>query len=286
MKKLAFLLLPFLLATDAHAQRRGHIFAAFTPGLMFYQGDLSGSSPDPRTTHLSAGFEVGYKPIKMVAFSVGYTFGQLSGNDAYVEEHKSRNLNFTTFIHDFRLLTFIDLNAIRRKIWPRKTVGRSDFEPSFTGPFFIAGIGYMGFNPRSEKDGETYQLQKLGTEGQRIPNGGYGEPYSLWAMNVKFGFGAGYNLTRQIAVHVQFLHNRTFTDFIDDVSGAYPDYNDMINSPDGETAAYFTYGGRDGSQLQEGQMRGNSVTNDSYLSFGISLVYTFGRSEMKRFINL
>ena len=253
---------------------------------MFYQGDLSGDFPDIKTTHLSMGIDFGYKPGKIFAFYLGYTIGKLSGADSLVSGKEKRNLHFYTLVHDFRLQTSIDLKAILRKIWPNKIVGRSDFEPGFTGPNLILGVGMLKFNPKGEKNGQVYQLQKLGTEGQYIPNGNYGEPYKLWSFNIKYGFGMGYNLGRQLNLEAQLIYTKTFTDYLDDVSSEYPDYNQLIASDNGETTAFFTYGGNDGSTKPKGSLRGNPGTQDSFITLGFKLTYTFGRSEFQRIMNL
>lgn len=253
---------------------------------MFYQGDISGDFPDIKTTHPSFGFDFGYKPGKIFSFSIGYTFGKLSGADSLVPGKEERNFHFFTTIHDFQLMSSSDLNAIRRKIWPRKTVDRSDFEPGFTGPDFLLGLGFMKFNPKGEKDGEIYQLQKLGTEGQHISAGDYPEPYKLWVFNIKYGISVGYNFGRQFNLEVQMIYTKTLTDYLDDVSGEYPDYNDLMKSENGETTAYFTYGGRDGSLTEKGRLRGNPDSNDSYSSLVFKLTYIFGRSEFQRLMNL
>jgi hypothetical protein len=272
---------------DLYSQRRGNFNVSVTPGAMFYQGDLSGDiNSNFKTTHFSIGADFGYRLNNFFNFSFGYTYGKLSGADSLVAGKEKRNFHFYTNIHDFHLLSFTDLNALRRKIWPKKTVGRGDWAPSFSGPELIFGVGYFNFNPKAEKDGVEYQLNKLGTEGQRLSSGAYPDAYNLWQFSIKYGLGFGYNLSRQLNLSMTLLYTITFTDYLDDVSGTYPDYQQLMKNPDGETVAYFTYGGRDGSQVKAGSSRGNPDKNDGYVMLGFKLTYTFGRSEFGRIMNL
>ena len=265
--------------------QKGHWMLSLTPGIMYYQGDMTENGlPNCQTTHFSAALDIGYRRGNIFTFTFGYQFGKISGADSLYSSKKSRNLHFYSYVHDIRLLTYIDLIGIWRKIKPPKTLGRQDWGPGFTGPNLIIGIGFMHFQPRGDLDGKSYKLQKLGTEGQYLSGGS--SPYSLWTFNYKYGLGFGYNITRQINIELQAVYIVTFTDYLDDVSTTYPNYNELIKSPNGPTTAYFTYGGRDGSVVREGLERGNSAKNDGIMTFGVKVTYTFGRSEFTRLMNL
>lgn len=253
---------------------------------MYYQGDLSGSSlPDFRTSHFSLGFHVGYQFNEIFKLDFGYTRGKISGNDSYVSGHEVRNLHFESPISDFGLLTYIDLHAIYNTIWPSSLM-EGEYGRQYIGPNLIFGIGYMKFNPKGYYEGEWFRLQELGTEGQYISGGLYPDPYKRWVFNIKYGLSFGYKLSKQLNLEMEFIYHYVFTDYLDDISGTYPDYNELIARENGDLTAYFTYGGRDGSTVRTGQLRGNPESKDSFISFGFKLSYVFSRKEMNLFRNL
>ena len=275
-----------LMAWQFSSAQRGYYSISGTPGLMYYIGDMSGDFPDTKTTHFCFGLDFGYTRGGIFKYTLGYQYGKISGADSLIGNSDFRNLHFFSTVHDIRLLAYIDLRKIWMKIKPRKTVGRADWEPGFTGPNLILGLGFFNFNPQGELDGEKFDLQKLGTEGQHISGGDYPTPYSLWAFNLKYGAGIGYNVSRQVNLELQLLYYKTFTDYLDDVSTEYPNYNELIKSDNGDITSYFTYGGKDGSKVQEGKPRGNSAKNDGIVTLGLKVTYTFGRSEFTRIMNL
>lgn len=266
--------------------QKGYYSISGTPGFMYYNGDMSGDFPDTKTTHFSFGLDFGYTRGGIFKFTLGYQYGKISGADSLIGNSDFRNCHFYSSIHDIRFLTYIDLIKIWRKFKPNKTLNRADWEPGFTGPNIILGLGILRFNPKGEMDGESYELQKLGTEGQYLSGGDYPSPYSLWTFNLKYGFGFGYNVSRQVNLELQLLYFQTFSDYLDDVSTEYPNYNELLKSENGDIATYFSYGGKDGSKIPEGKPRGNSDKNDGIMTFGLKVTYTFGRSEFTRIMNL
>lgn len=277
----------FFITLICQGQKVGHFSVSFKPGIQYYQGDLSESPlPAVKTTHFSAGIDIGYRPWPLIQFTLGYQYGKVSGADSLVPGHEIRNFHFYSNIHDVNVLTYINLNEIYRKIWPNKLMKKFDFKPGFTGIDLVLGFGIFKFNPKGEYMGEEYELQKLGTEGQHVNSGSYPEPYNLWQLNYKYGLSLGYNLSRQFSISLQGIYTVTFTDYIDDVSGTYPAYEKLIQSANGEATTYFTYGGRDGSKVREGNLRGNEATNDGYVNILFRLTYTFSKSEFNRIIKL
>jgi len=254
---------------------------------MYYQGDMSGSPvPDLRTSHFSLGFNVGYQLNQIVKLDLGYMRGKISGADSLVAGHEKRNLHFESPISDFRLLAYIDIYAIYNKIWPSSLLEGEYGGRKFVGPSLIAGIGYTKFNPKGYYEGEWYKLRDLGTEGQNIPGGDYPEPYNNWAFNVKYGLSFGYKLSKKINLEMEFIYHNVFNDYLDDLSGTYPDYNELIATENGDLVAQFTYGGRDGSVVRKGQLRGNPDTKDAFVTFGFKLTYLFSRRDLEYFKNL
>lgn len=254
---------------------------------MYYQGDMSSSlAPDMRTSHFSLGFGVGYRLNQIVKLELGYNRGKISGADSLVSGHEKRNLHFESPISDIRLLTYIDLFGIYDKIWPNTLMEGEYGGRKFLGPGLIFGIGYTKYNPKGFYNGEWYRLRDLGTEGQHIPGGAYPEPYNKWALNIKYGISFGYKLSNKVHLEMEFIYHDVFTDYLDDLSGTYPDYNELIATENGKIAAQFTYGGRDGSVVRKGQLRGNPDTKDAFVTFGFKLTYVISRKDLEFFKNL
>jgi hypothetical protein len=65
----------------------------------------------------------------------------------------------------------------------------------------------------------------LGTEGQFLPNptGNNPAPYKLTQICFPMGVGARFALSRHIDLEIETGFRKTFTDYLDDVSGLYPD---------------------------------------------------------------
>ena len=253
---------------------------------MYYNGDLKENPwPEKGYNHFSIGFDIGYRINSIFNVTLGYAYGQISGADSLVPGHEERNLHFKSIINDFRLYTYIDLNALRKTIWKRKLTEKQDWKGGFTGPDVILGIGMLKFDPQGYYNGDWYNLQPLGTEGQNL-GGEYSEPYKLWQFNVKYGLGAGWTFSQQFHIELQAVYTHVFTDYLDDVSSEYPEYNEIAKGPEGDLTTYFTYGGNDGSVVPKGSARGNVQKKDGYMIIGLKLTYIFSRSEMQRLLNL
>ena len=85
-------------------------------------------------------------------------------------------------------------------------------------PFVFAGLAYFHTNPQNLLNDTWYDLQPLGTEGQGTGNGA---GYSLNQICIPFGVGVKLALTAKFDLQVEWGLRRTYTDYIDDVSGTY-----------------------------------------------------------------
>ena len=68
------------------------------------------------------------------------------------------------------------------------------------------------------------------------------------------------------------------TDYLDDVSTVYPDYDDL-ESLRGEEAVQLSNRTLNEIAGLTGKQRGNSTNNDKYLFLGISVMKYFGRLD-------
>lgn len=168
---------------------------------------------------------------------------------------KNRNLNFKSKINSIDFIGSIQLSKMIYK----------GYTP--LGISLIGGYSIFTFNPRGKINGVYFDLHDLGTEGQGMP--GYQSKYSLIAGALNFGIELTYSIHPRWQLFIQYLQRKTNTDYLDDISGNYVDYN-LLLQLNGMMAAEF------GNKLKapQGSQRGNPVDNDWYQSFCVGLNYT------------
>ncbi len=166
----------------------------------------------------------------------------------------------------------IDMNN-KYFYWPDGTVRDAEYE----------GTGSAGNIIQKDGDYET-NLSEWYTEGG-IKNG-EGEkvsPYSLWHVGIPFGLGVRYGISKKITLSTEFGYYYFFTDFLDDVSDAYPTYDEINrNFPNDpikqELALYIsdpTGKGTTGYPGPATSPRGNPGKNDGFSYVSLELAYKF-----------
>lgn len=265
MKKLIFLL--FLLPMGLNAQ---HLEAGIMVGASNYLGDLSSNSSIVymQETGFSGGVFGRYNFHYLGAIRLGFTYGNVSGEDANSSDRaiRERNLSFSTNILEGSLIAEFNIP------------GYDPYNLSMPfSPYIFGGISYFTFNPETELDGTTYALQALGTEGQGIP--GREEAYALNGIAIPMGIGFKYALTDLWNIGLEFGVRKTFTDYIDDVSTTYVEYSELL-AANGEISAAL--GNRTGEFLgtepisvPTGTMRGDDSDSDWLFFTGITISYNF-----------
>lgn len=139
------------------------------------------------------------------------------------------------------------------------------------GFYANVGGGVFFYQPMNEMNGVWYKLRPLGTEGQLVDPAQ--SPYNIYSAVIPFGFGKKFYLQNGMILGIDLSLRKSFTDYLDDVSGNYYDREAiLINS--GEEAAYFSnpaYGNNAKKVGTPGSKRGNSSINDSYFLLGFKL---------------
>ncbi len=261
----------------------GRYLISGTPGISYYVGDLKDNRwPAGGYIHPSFGLSIGYRKNRLLSVYLGYTFSRVSGADSLSETKDKRNYHFRSNVSDFSLMGSLDVRELVSKIWKSSYVKKQDWSPGFTGPSIYVGGGVLHMNPKGYKGGTWHKLRLLGTEGQLIE--GYEPQYSTWQLNVKMGLSVGYQLSRQFQMELIGLYTLLFTDYLDDVGGAYPDYDELLETQRGELASYFTYGGRDGEKIKQGTLRANPDNKDGMVVIGIKCTYLFSFDEVRRML--
>ncbi len=159
---------------------------------------------------VGTGFKLAFSPT--LAIRANVTYARVSGNDKFTQnpERNQRNLSFFSPIVNSSVML--------------------ELSPGESKRFYVfAGAGFFYFEPKTQLGGNTYRLRDYGTEGQYFLPGK--EPYRPTA--VIFPFGFGYKIkdggTGGASLSVEFVMNKSTTDYIDDVSTSYVDKTQLAN---------------------------------------------------------
>lgn len=234
-------------------------------GVSFYMGDLNPETPFKQPMPAGGVF---YRYNFNDRFSARgmASVGYLKGDDAKsdVQSQLDRNLNFQSWLFEFAITG--EFNFFK--------YAPGDMKHPIT-PYLFGGIAVFKFNPTTvAADGNRYELQPLGTEGQGTTFYPDRKKYSLTTASIPFGLGVKANLSKTFSVGLEWGMRYAFTDYIDDVSGTYA-APDVIQAERGDIAYELANRSNLTDEVLEGRQRGNSKTNDWYsfamvtLSFNI-----------------
>ena len=164
--------------------------------------------------------------------------------------------------------------------------GEFNFLPFVTGskklavttPYVFGGVAVYHFDPMGFYQYRWYKLQPIGTEGQGSTFSNE-KTYSLTQFSIPFGAGLKVNTAKKVNINFEWGIRKTFTDYLDDVSGKYVDAG-LLASEKGAVAAELA----DKSFTQEGgsntgRQRGNSFTKDWYAFAGVIITFRMNDKE-------
>ncbi len=237
-------------------------------GVSNYTGDLA---PETARTSLSqthaafGGFvRHGFGNYFTARLSVFY--GTISGDDAKseIEGRRQRNLSFRSRMLEAGLTGEFNILGYRAY----------NYERVFS-PYIFAGINAFRYNPEAFYDNQWNKLQPLGTEGQGMPD--RPDPYKLIDIAIPFGLGVKYAINDYWNIGIEVGFRKTFTDYLDDVSTTYVEYNELL-AANGELAAALgnrsgEYLGTEPLSVPTGRPRGNADNDDWYFISGVTLSY-------------
>ncbi len=250
----------------------------FYTGATYYQGDLS---PLPNALsfskgHLAVGTSVGLSAGPYVSFQTRLLYGKISGDDAQASSiwRKRRNLSFESDLVEWGVTTELSFNSVFKRL--------NKFGINL---YLVGGVNLFHFNPKATWQGKEYRLQPLGTEGQNYLPGK--SRYSLTDVSITHGIGVKFDVASNIVMGVEVAPRRTFTDYIDDVSGTYVSYNELLENQ-GEIAANLAnrtgeYLGSNPVNVSTGTIRGDSSDNDWYLFTGLFVGYKIGTPTLPKY---
>ncbi|MBL7982939.1 MAG: hypothetical protein JNL52_14150 [Flavobacteriales bacterium] len=214
-----------------------------------------------------------YYLAQKVALRGRLTYGVLAGNDNLTEEpfRQNRNLNFKSDVFEGSLV--IELHFYREELGHVYDLrGVKGTKSSRVGLYAFAGVGGFYFDPRTQFNNSWVRLKPLSTEGQGLPGGA--EEYNNYGLCIPMGFGIRKAFSKSISAGIEVQYTKTFTDYIDDVSGSYYDPSALLASR-GPEAAYLADPslGLIPGQTNVGQQRGDPTDLDAYLFFKAQVHY-------------
>lgn len=223
-----------------------------------------------------------YHTAEKQALRAQLTYGILAGNDNLTTEEfrMNRNLNFKSDVFEFQLC--YELHLYKEELGHIYDLrGVKGTKSSRVGLYLFAGVGGFYFDPKAQLNNTWVKLRPLGTEGQGLASVtvgdrviGGGEIYSQFQFCIPMGFGIRKALSKQWSGGLELQYTKTFTDYIDDVSGVYyPD--SLLQQAHGAVGAYLADPnlGQIPGQTSDGEQRGDATDLDAYLFLKIQFHY-------------
>jgi hypothetical protein len=253
-------------------------------GVTSYMGDLQyGNVPANGSYGSSGGLKYRYNFNPHFSVSGHAFLGRFSSTDAYANgSRRARNLSFRNSLYEIGIhgewnLTQYDV-----------------VDGKISAPYLILGVAGFYHNPEArDKTSKWIALQPLGTEGQTLKDG---KSYSLFQVSIPYGFGVKLAATKRVNLGLELVFHQTFTDYLDDVSGKYPDLqalkgqNEVAYDMSWRTPTYF---GLTHLETPSGQKRGDSYKTDIYYFVAGTMTINLGKlkkmeynSNYRTFLNL
>jgi len=230
-------------------------------GASYYFGDLN---TNYRLTKpgFAGGINGRYNLNTRLATKGSINYAQLRSSDADSDNQfeNQRNLEFYNNIFEFT-------GQFEFNFFPY-VHGSKD---NWYTPYIFGGLSAFYHNPKRKYEGATYALRDFGTEGQAA-----GDEYLPFSGSFTFGGGFKWDIGESWSMNIELGVRKIFTDYIDDVSGAYPDAAALEASRDATARLLSSGTALNQDIIGTGRQRGNSRDNDTYNFIGVSIMKYFG----------
>jgi hypothetical protein len=229
-----------------------------------------------------------YRALKFLALRADFNYMMVYGSDELTQEpiRNNRNLSFRSPIAEVSAMVELtsQITTMGNRYHIKKTLKRR-YKASNQYIYGFIGIGAFHFNPKALYNGAWVNLQPLSTEGQGLPGGP--KPYRRVSVCIPFGLGYRLNISRKLTLGLEYNFRKTFTDYIDDVSGVYYDKNLLLQYKGPAAAALSdpskgdipgaTSPNADGTGAQRGD-----IQRDSYMCIELKVGYFLSSKSKKR----
>lgn len=248
----------FISTTESNSQYKPNQEFGILGGTGYYIGDMN--STHFNNLRVAGGITYRKNFDRRFTFKSSALYTNVYANDEKSNEaiKENRNLKFKSDI--IELSGQIEFNFLAYE------TGNSLYNWT---PFIFTGVSIFNYNPQAEgSDGQWYDLQELGTEGQGTTSFPNRKKYSLTQLSVPFGGGVKIGVSDNFNIIIEYGLRKTFTDYIDDVSTTYVG----IPSEFTNIAIELADQSIDGPQLA-GIARGDETNKDWYSFSGITLSF-------------
>lgn len=242
-------------------------------GIATYNGDLKAKAVSLSQSRFMGSLGARYDLSEHIALRSYISLGGLRGDDKKgTTTMKERNLNFKSSILEWEAGVLYNFLSLNEHWWT---------------PYVAAGIGLFHFNPTTtDVAGNKVKLRPLSTEGQGFVPGK--KNYKLTQFHIPLSVGVERALGEDLRVGFEIGYRKTFTDYLDDVSGEYVDEAQLLAAR-GQLAVDMAYRGHEvgaGPYPAAGATRGNSKYNDAYVFVGLTVTYRFWFDKYKQIAGL
>lgn len=218
-----------------------------------YYGDLKDDS-DVLDVKPSLSLGLKFNVSSKIGIRGEFSWLSLSGKDASAKNEltRQRNLSFTSSNYEVSATGLYYFFPHKGKFYQR---------PQFN-IYGFAGFGLLFFNPKAELDGKKYPLQPLKTEGVA---------YGKSTLIIPFGIGVKTKITPFFDLGLELGWRKSFSDYIDDVSGRYVDPASFTNPIARQLADRRPEIGLEPAKA--GRIRGNASNDDGYMLLSAKLEF-------------
>jgi hypothetical protein len=243
------------ISTPARAQ---HFEMGVMLGGSNYWGDLAASPVIGETNAAFGGF-ARINLSSSFAFTANLINARISGNDNNFDHQRIRNLNFTTDLTEFSGI--VEFNF--------KKFGVDVNEKRHT-PYVFLGLAFTQYIPTATYNNNRIELRNIRTEEVQ---------YGLFTVAIPMGIGYKWQFAKHAALNWNIGFRRSYSDYLDDVSGVYPDNFAEIQRKKGfniATATDPSAANNRGIPISErGYRRGNPDFTDWYVVSTVSISWRF-----------
>lgn len=265
MKYLRLLVIAVFAVQPGYSQKA---YVGLYGGVAAYSGDLSSMAYPKDGTKPAMGLSFNYDLTGHITLRTGYTYGKVASADrnSSDESHHSRNLSFETDLHELSVIGQYHL---------------FETDAYIINPYVFGGIAVFKFNPYTyDTEHQKVYLQPLSTEGQGLSAYPDRKPYSLTQISLPFGGGVKFGISPGLDIGVEIGMRKLFTEYIDDVSTTYVDWQ-VLYEERGQKAVDMSFRGDELNYIptnslisypSDGTQRGDP-NKDYYYFSGIHLTY-------------
>jgi hypothetical protein len=280
----------FFLSSEAFSQpwKRNRTEVFYSLGPTNFLGELGGRDQigstfimdlEPKMTRPSSGIGMRYKLSQYTRIRGSFQWGRIKGDDALTNEfsRSNRNLHFRSNI--WELAGVYEYYFNQEQTGHRYNIkGARGMKAKALTYYAFAGLGMVGFNPKAQYEGKWVALRPLGTEGQGLPGGP--RRYLPVTAIIPMGIGTRYTFNKVWKITFELTYVKTFSDYMDDVSGVYYD-NDALRRERGDMAANLADPTLFENKNSAGEIRGFSHNKDAYLHAMFSVNYAIQKKSSR-----